>query len=205
MTQEKIEQFTVPADLTKLQAVVSTDRSRYNLTGVYFDGKNGVAVATDGCCLALKPLPKDADPQLSDRVVEFDKLKTPAKHQLPRYKFAVVDDVTGQAADVFGNGTARLLFADTLFPEYRQVVPKERKAELCVAINADLLAKLAGAISRGRDKFLTLSFDTTDPTAPILVTGSSGHGVLMPAKIPSGEPSPVEAINGLLNTGRTTP
>lgn len=56
-----------------LRATISTDETRVNLQGVYFDSKDQRAVSTNGCAMTISESMYDAE--LADKIVNFKEMR----------------------------------------------------------------------------------------------------------------------------------
>lgn len=169
----------------KVEAIASSDASRYAIGEPYLDitdGK-GTLVSTNGFALAMVPvevMPDDVAGYVSEAALKA------ARKQARRNEPASVS-LNGVATLADGttlprHGTAP---ADAHYPNWRQVVPKDyAPAALEVMIDAELLLALAQAM--GAPNSITLSFK--DANSPILVRPGAvcaekdARGVLMPRR-----------------------
>ncbi|MEM1023923.1 MAG: DNA polymerase III subunit beta [Myxococcota bacterium] len=116
--------------LEKTLYAVSTDETRYNLTGVYCErtgeGQGLRMVATDGHRLAMVERPTDVEPAMSEGVI------IPRKGLQELRKILDEGDLPGRLgfvenSAVFEKGSLLLTMrlVDGRFPDYQQVLPKE--------------------------------------------------------------------------------
>lgn len=193
MSEEKRTGFAVSDKMVRLMAAASKDSIRSKLRGVYFDWARKLAVATTGEFLAVKNARDEESPPWGE-IIAFGKLKKAPREGTPRHfqssGWKTYDEATGA-------GTAEKV--EERFPQYEQVIPRERPNEFIVGLSAKLLKQLADAIDTSRAQNLTLSFDPEHPGAPILVIGDEGCGVLMPTRLDGGEPdSPLKRLHRLM-------
>lgn len=148
--------------LTKTQFAISTDSTRYNLTGVFcetLENRKGLRmVATDGNRMSVIERETHEPPALTDKVI------IPRKGVQEMRK--LLDPTEGSVALGFAENsllfksqhvmlTIRLI--DGRFPDYRQVIPPESNRKLTVA-RTELISglKLTALLSNDRSQTVRL-------------------------------------------------
>lgn len=88
---------------------------------------------------------------------------------------------------LIGRGCTITLVKPTFdYPYYTAVIPKDMQNKVAITVNADYLLTLAKLLTDGEKRkspFITIEFDATNPTKPIMVYGSTEHlhtAVVMP-------------------------
>lgn len=149
---------------------------RLQLRDAYLDVEKNRVLATDGYVAAIVP-------------VEIEAGDTSG--YIPTEALTQARKATAKKADAIAlmcNGSVTLPDNRTFprenlgtFPNVDLVIPKPETRNFTTGLDVKLLVKLADAL--GTD-YLDLSYDTTSPYGPILVTPHSkqGTGVLMPRK-----------------------
>jgi len=171
----------VNASTQKLQVAASSDETRYNITGVYFD--DNVNVATDGHIMAVEKKEKVDEPVPSKTILKFNKPKQLDKNRGSETFFRLETKYVSEQGSVAERTTGA-------FPDYSNVIPSEFKTPVRIAFNLALLTRLAAALEHNNRSLVTLEFDGSSPLGPILVDVSnqdgSGRpnkfGVLMPCR-----------------------
>lgn len=190
--------ITLSPKLLSLKHCASTDKSRYNIAGVYCDTKKQIACATDGLILAVKAITKDEG---SDGIWDIN-LKTSKMDDHTPFTCRKVGD-TALYSDEIGRGTVNNI--DGEFPNLKQIIPQNSSNRVLLGLDANLLLKLAKALNDGEAKntsgFLTLSIplpthNQSYVTDPIVVSGKSGAGIIMPIRVKD-ESDPIDRIKNI--------
>jgi len=177
--------ITLSPKLLSLKHCASTDKSRYNLAGVYCDTKKQIACATDGHILAVKAITADEG---ASGIWDIN-LKTSKMNDHIPFTCRKVGD-TALYSDEIGRGTVNKI--DGEFPDFKQVIPKNSSNRVLLGLDANLLLKLAKALNDGEAKntsgFLNLSIplpahNESIVTDSIVVSGKNGAGVIMPMRV----------------------
>lgn len=169
-TENKV---TIDADILALKNVASKDKTRLGLTGINIE--NGLAVACNGHCLAVRKVNQDNH--------------TPGTYEVSGVKLA-----KGQAAATFtGNGDGKLYAEgvggylqkiDYQYPEYKQVI-SNKEPVITITLNATLLYNLSLALNRGNKKANAVTLEISSATDAIRVTvgDENALGIIMPMKL----------------------
>jgi hypothetical protein len=174
----------------QIERLASTDISRPQLTNVWYDVDKKVAVATNGCAMAIIGVtPDDGD---HAGYVSPDALK--AARKLSKKNGDAVILANG-VQEIPGGPTFPRPSHDTWkFPPYEQVVPSFKagdKGVFEVSFNPelllDLVKALGGAAGGKRSPIVTLTIKAGDGYNPILVDvgaskGPRDIGILMPCR-----------------------
>ena len=181
--------YTIPNEFILLQNAASDNKTRWNLTGVYFNEE--VAVATDGHILAVRKKPENIKAEMPDnQVIKFEQKKVKEKTYAweinnKRVTHSVVPKNIGNVLD------------DVTFLDYKKVFPRLESDAVTVTFDHKLLAKLVKAINGETKDAITLQFNLNE-MGPILVSGSDKEaiGIIMPMR-PDGD-SPSAILNNIL-------
>lgn len=187
------DNFTVTAKNQRLQLAASTDMTRYNITGVYFNERHAVALDGHRMVVALK----DECETLTDTIVQFRKPKMRYnKRQVYGGETYVAVPNTGQfAGSNFPENNCSI--TDGRFPDYKLILDTvPAPSDSTVQVNFDIKHLIALADSLRDEQFkstqtVTLTFDSKDDTAPILITTNGRNdafGLLMPMRIEGHSP-----------------
>lgn len=171
----------IPKHIDTLTHAVSTDETRYNLTGVYFDKTHKRAVATNGHMMAIKPLAVASDDM--DSIPWGEVVKTPKKFEKGTKPFIHVNE----AGINEQNPKDSVKFLGSSFPDYVQALPTKTPV-MSVSFSADALLKLAKALEAGdclSKQIVTLEIiSDSEPITvrPCYAKQKEAFGVLMPCK-----------------------
>ena len=166
---------------------VSTDQTRYDLTGVYIDAEKKQLVATDGHQLSIMPYNDMESVQITgSATIPADFIKK-AKRAAKKIVAKIKISKEKTTIDLMGE-TMQCNNLEGTFPDYNAIIPKSNSNNTTLHFNADLLTKINKALGNTKGTGgVTLEF--TDKLSPILIKQLSddkpGMGVLMPMK--SGE------------------
>lgn len=186
--------YRIPKHYGTLQGVASSDATRYNITGVFFDGERKCAVATNGHALAVKPLP-DAQPH-DEAAPIFPLGKIAELPTAKKSRFAADWTLNEKGINEADPGES-VKFVDGTFPQWQDADMSIRNREpvATVGISADLLLRLAKAIEApSHDSKFVVQLDIYESeegknglifSRPIRVSGGAngGYGLIMPARL----------------------
>lgn len=194
----------------KIEGVVQQDASRQSLAGVYVDQSGAWLVASDGKCLAAVPVdPEDVRGSgLEGKILPVESLKA-ARRQTKQPEIHMAE---GHCTSSGKLGTVAHPPIDATFPDWHAIVAPitEEEADLVVALNADILLRLARALQgqneapvvklylrkskRGRVVEKAIGVAVYHPEA---AGGLEAYGVIMPCAPP---PDPTIAITPHVTT-----
>ena len=177
---------------------VSTDKTRTSIGYVYVDVVEKLAIATDGCVMALVPIepePGEVSGYVPrEAILQADKCLKPWKGVILHQENETL--VVGSMVKVpnpFQGETA------PPFPQWKQVIPQDLPEQPLVAVNGDLLARAAHAITPTKMKaevFVSCNLGKLG-AGPLTVTSthdSKAKAILMPVAVkttPVGHTCPV--------------
>lgn len=175
---------------------VSTDKTRLQLGYVYVDVAEKLAIATDGRIMALVPI-EPTDGEVSgyvprEAILQADKCKDSWKGILMHYdEDTLVAGSMMRISNPFHGETA------PPFPQWKQVIPQDLPEQPLFAVNADLLARAAHAVTPAKMKaevFVSCNLGKLGDGALTITSmhDSTAKAILMPvkAKIPVGHTCP---------------
>lgn len=157
----------------KLAGVAAKEATRYAVTGIWLTAhNNGWACATDGRMAAL--VPAEVSDQESDAIIPAEaiaKARTVGKASQPAELH-----VDGHVEVETKKGPIRWEKVEGKFPALGQVCVAEHEGEVSLALNAELLARLAAGLGSAR---VRLRFQPAKP-------GSFGKAIIVEPLEPSG-------------------
>ena len=164
----------------RLMYAASKDKTRYNLTGIYYDRERGNVVATTGHIMAMAPIGDISETTPSGIV---DGL-SPEPKKGASNKFQSISADSRGYLDV---ETGEIIVpSNDQFPDYTQVLPQSSSSGIQVSFNPAKLLELAKALQgKQREQCITLHISASSPElSPIKVTarGSKSTGVIMPMR-----------------------
>lgn len=168
-----------------IEGCVSTDATRCAINNVHLDTKDEGApklIATNGRMLACVPVEIEAHDVAG--AISPEAIK--ASRKLARKGNEATIEANGALALANGQSFRRPNKPDDVdfhaYPNWRQIMIEPGTA-FKVSLDAELLLKLAKALSANGETIVTLSFDA--PCSPIHVKGGilNGVGILMPCRM----------------------
>ncbi len=148
-------------------AAVSDIKPEISAVYIYTDAEHIVFVATDSFRLAEKRLKIKSVPEINQLLVPFKNIPEIIRI-LEVLQGEVRVEFTKNLISFSGGGiflTSRLV--DGVFPDYRQIIPKEWKSQ-CVLLKQDLLSTLRlGAIFADKFQQVTLTLNPTEKLVAI--------------------------------------
>ncbi len=174
------KQYIIRVEIVRLQALASSDKTRYNITGVYFDTKN--AVATDVHVLGFIPYKNDEAKDLPiGCLAEFSKAPSVKDDgvlcftRIGESNDYLLTPVAGQKS----SGIKMTLVDDLVYPDWKNVITPEYKEEQDYCFDVSLFARCAKVT--GDDK-LVFTLDRAKPLIPAKVKDkiSGATFIIMP-------------------------
>ena len=173
-------------DKTILECV-STDKTRTSITHVYVDVDAKLAIATDGHVMALVPI-DPTDGEVSgyvprEAILQADKCKDPWKGViLHQEKETLVAGSMVKIPNPFQGTPA------PPFPNWRDVIPQDLPEQPLFAVDGDLLARAAHAVTPAKMKaavFVSCNLGKlgTDPLTITSTHDSKAKAILMPVTV----------------------
>jgi hypothetical protein len=169
----------------QVELCASNEATRHVITFAYLDTQDEGApklVSTNGRMMAVVPVEMEEGDDSGFITVES--LKAARKAAGSRSKESQLK-ANGNLTLPNGQSFPRPSKDDMQYPNWRQVVPAaDRESKFRIRLDAELLFKLAKAISGNGDAHVTLEFGS-DERDVIKVTGTlpGGYGVLMPCRM----------------------
>lgn len=169
----------VTKEIAAVGHAASTDRSRHNITGVYFHPEGKEVVATDGHCLVVRKTDPESINGFKGKIVELP-TNFPARSTFNGDLY----EETG-VAQFDKSKSANVI--DGQFPDYPQVLAGVPTDTIEVSLSAKLIAKVAKAMALA-DKSHRLTFHITvkgdRQACPVKVTcdQSDVYAVIMPMR-----------------------
>ena len=200
-----MKNFNLTKNALAVGNVQSTDETRYNINGIYFNEKNYIA-ATDGHCLAIRRYEVN---ELARALVKISKTRLPKKIdtvEFQRLEETMIDVKTGITAHTE---------AEVNYPDIEQVIPQfnKNKKTIKLAINPYKLAAVVEALGYDGKKtkesnsdaaaILELeleadgSYSGLGPIAVALRGEPDAAGVIMPVRT-DGAPDPIRSLNAII-------
>jgi hypothetical protein len=172
-----------------IEAVSSQAESRYTLSGVLFDPKKGLLVATNGCVIAAIPAISEKNDELGLISLRGWKLARALAKRIPRKlregagKVAVSFQVLKHKLVVRGHDETTVLPKLTgTFPQWEGIFTS-LKPKYTITINVDLLYNLALALCEpGHGLLVTLHAEASDKGFAVVPERGEGVGVQMPCR-----------------------
>lgn len=169
-----------------LEDVVSDDQLRIAMTGVYFDSKNGVAVATDGHALSAIPMPDIATSEIispSDPGVKIDEKFPDWKsvvppESTPKYKGV---DLIDLVADIRGLAKSERWFEK----EYQAPSARIENGEKPIYLRGSIALRALEPLQKAGTKSVSVEFDAKSQTRPIVFRDEANpeqFALVMPQK-----------------------
>jgi hypothetical protein len=194
METNETKTFRVTPELQALQAVAGKDETRFNLTGVHFNGTRAEATTGHYLIATLKP---EGAPE--NCTIRFNSPKIAGKMCFETYTSAGIAYSSGVQALVGSQSknTAELL--DVEYPDTKLVANDAlemlgHKRTITISLDATYLAAIAAYLNANGDKKaqkglvdITFKLGTDNKcTGPMFVTGFNGENdqsaaILMPA------------------------
>ena len=166
----------------EIERVVSADPSRANLIDAYLDTSGGDTrlVATDGHCMAIVPVHDAADDTQGCIPPLALKEARRVQKREPQLRLAANGSVQLPDGRTYSRPTHE-------FPPWRQVSNPGGEIRARIALNAELLLRLARAIgAAGKDKKArVVELEIRDPLDPVVVrttNGNGARGLIMPCR-----------------------
>lgn len=167
---------------SKIELAASTEESRYTLKAVKLDVEHKRIMATDGHILAIVPCEVTA--QDHSVLIPTDSMKQLRAMQ-KRSKSVPVEIHTNGKIEATGKAEqASFEVMQGQFPNVDMVVPKYDSPLVTIRLNAELLYKLAQAITPAGES-LIVSLTIKDSQSSVLVKTSKNEdaiGVIMPCR-----------------------
>lgn len=168
----------------RIELVTSDEESRYSLNGVLYDIKAKRLVATDGHALAV--LPHDPDPEDVGGVIPAeafkDARKLAKKAKKRKTELAILQEADTVTFSVEGLQSASFDLIKSQFPAYEGLLPNGNIPPLTIALNAELLYKLALAL---QEESTIVHLHIEGPDKAVIVKPSAAKnsiGLLMPCR-----------------------
>lgn len=168
---------------TQIELAASTEESRYTLRAVKFDVEGKRIMATDGHILAIVPCePAEGD---HSSLIPLDAMKAIRTMERASKHVPVQVTTNGKITAKGGGGTSEFEAMEGQFPNVDMVVPKDGAWTLTIGLDAELLYKLAKAITP-KGEGLIVKLQIKDGQSSVKVTTSKlegAIGVIMPCRV----------------------
>ena len=164
----------------RLMYAASKDKTRYNLTGIYYDRERGNVVATTGHIMAMAPIGDISETTPSGIV---DGL-SPEPKKGASNKFQSISADSRGYLDV---ETGEIIVpSNDQFPDYMQVMPDKDRKEIKVTFNPEKLLAVCKALQgKQREHCVTLRIDANNPELGTILVScprSKSTGLIMPMR-----------------------